>query len=124
MNALARTLWLRGSPDALDEAQKLQSRALELARTIEGKQSPTIARSLDLLACIVRDRGQLDEAIALFRQALAMRSAIQSPDHPETAGEMSQLADALARAGQAPEAIDLAKRGSTFAPKRSPRATG
>jgi eukaryotic-like serine/threonine-protein kinase len=107
---LARTLWLQGGP-SLEEAQKVQTRALELARAVDGEQSPSVARGLDLLACIHRDRGQLDSAIQLFRQALAMREALQEADHPDLAMEMSQLADALTRADQQPgEAIDLARR--------------
>src|SRR5262249_49072979 len=109
ISGLARTLWLRGTVGALDEAAQLQSRAVELASDIDGQQSITVAQGLDLLGCIARDRGQLDQAVELFRKALARRWAVQGSNHPDTAGEMSQLADALTRTGKPQEAIELAQ---------------
>jgi serine/threonine protein kinase len=110
LQALARSLWLRGGNAALDEARQLQSRGIELATQLDGKQSVTVASGMDILANIERDRGQLDRAVELFRQVLALRQSAQSAEHPDTAGAMNQLADALTRAGQAPEAVELARR--------------
>jgi tetratricopeptide (TPR) repeat protein len=110
MSGLARTLWLRGTPAALDEASALQSRAMQFASDVDGAQSVAVAQGQDLLACIARDRGRLDEAVDLFRKALATRSAVQGAEHPDTAAEMSQLADALTRSGKPQEAVDLARK--------------
>ena len=110
MNALARTLWLKNDARSLEEAQSIQTRALELAHAIDGDKSLDIAQGIDLLGCIARDRGDLPRAIELFREALRMRTDLQKADHPATAGAMAQLADALTRAGQTGEAVDLATR--------------
>ncbi|WP_428938152.1 protein kinase domain-containing protein [Fontivita pretiosa] len=127
LSKLARTLWLRGSsaaspdPSALDEAEQLQAKALELAVEVDGEKSLAVAQGLDLQACIARDRGQLDRAVELFRKALEVRRQLQPEDHPDVAGEMSQLADALSRVASsrpeaapdnaaASEAIELAGR--------------
>jgi serine/threonine protein kinase/Flp pilus assembly protein TadD len=108
---LAHALWLTGTPQALEEAQSLQSQALHMAEAIDGGQGLGVAQSLDLLACIARDRGDFPGAVKLFRQELAIRTATQPPEHADVGTAMSQLADALSRAGEAPqEAIDLAQR--------------
>ncbi|HWP41357.1 MAG TPA: tetratricopeptide repeat protein, partial [Tepidisphaeraceae bacterium] len=114
LSKLARTLWLRGSsaaspdPSALDEAEQLQIKALELAADVDGEKSLAVAQGLDLQACIARDRGQLDRAVELFGKALDLRRQLQPEDHPDVAGEMSQLADALTRRAQAADATDTA----------------
>jgi len=107
-SALARTLWLRGG-NSLVEAADVQSRALELAKAVDGDNSASVAVATDMLACISRDRGEYDRAIELFRAALAVRRQLVSGDHPDVAAAMSQLADALNRAGKSPgEAVELA----------------
>jgi Tfp pilus assembly protein PilF len=110
LGQLARTLWLRGDAPALEEAERLQTRAVELARAGEGPRSFAAAHELDLLAAIVRDRGNLNRAVELFREALSIRKEINPPDHPDVGTGMSNLADALTRADHQPpqEAIDLA----------------
>jgi tetratricopeptide (TPR) repeat protein len=110
MNALARTLWLRQEPAALDEAESLQARAVELAREVDGERTVEVARGLDLLACIARDRGDLPRAIGQFRQAMEIYASVLGPEQPETTAEMTQLADSLTRLGQPQEAIELADR--------------
>jgi len=108
INGLARTLWLRGG-QSLNEAEELQTRAVELAGAVDGKSSLTVAQGIDLLACIARDRGKLQQAVEMFRAVLAMRGQLQPTGHPDTAAAMSQLADALTRAGDPQEAIPLAE---------------
>ncbi|MCS7032614.1 MAG: tetratricopeptide repeat protein, partial [Phycisphaerae bacterium] len=108
LGGLARVLWLRGG-GSLEEAERLANSALELARVVEGPQSPSYARRLDLLANIARDRGRLDQAIELHRDTLALRRAILKPDNPEIAASQTNLADVLSRAAKSPaEAVELA----------------
>ncbi|HRK30737.1 MAG TPA: tetratricopeptide repeat protein [Tepidisphaeraceae bacterium] len=107
-SALGRTLWLRGG-ESLTEAQSVQTRALDLARSLDGDTSASAAIATDMLGCIARDRGQLDRAVELFRDALKIRRQILPAEHPDIAAAMSQLADALTRADQSPaEAVELA----------------
>ncbi|MBC8106129.1 MAG: tetratricopeptide repeat protein, partial [Anaerolineae bacterium] len=110
LSGLATTLWLRGTSESLNEAESLQTRAIEIAKKIDGPQSASVAQGLDRLACIARDRGQLDRAIELFRQSLAMWNAMPNPAKPNVAAEMLLLSDSLTRAGQASEAIPLAEQ--------------
>jgi serine/threonine protein kinase len=110
LSGLARTLLLRGTAGALDEASQLQSRAVELAGDVDGQQSIAVAQGLDLLGWIARDRGHPDEAVDLFRKALAIRTAVQGPEHPQTVFEMHGLADALTLAGKSDEAIPMASK--------------
>jgi serine/threonine protein kinase len=109
LGQLARTLWLRGGP-ALDEAERLETRAVALARASLGPRAFNTAHELDLLACIVRDRGDVTRAVEMFREALAIRREINPPDHQDVGSGLSNLADALTRANHQPpqEAIDLA----------------
>ena len=110
LNALARTLWLRGGPEALREAQAVQTRALELAKAVDGERGVTYLHGLNQLAAITRDSGRLDEAIDLFRKEVELRAASQGPASSDTAAAQSSLADALTRAGKAAEAIELARQ--------------
>ncbi len=108
LDALARTLWLRGGSH-LEEAERLQSRSLDLARQVDGAQSLSTARQMDLLGQIARDRNRPERSVELFREELRVRRSLQPPDHPDVAAAMSRLADVLTRAGQAAEAVELAK---------------
>lgn len=107
ISALARTLWLRGG-GSLDEAARLQARAIELAGKVDGEKSLLVAQGVDLLGCIARDRGQLPQALELFRKGLEIRTSILTAKHPDTTSSMLNVADVLARSGQSKDAIALA----------------
>jgi tetratricopeptide (TPR) repeat protein len=110
LNGLARTLWLRGGDAALVEAEQTQQRAIDLAKTIDGATSASVAMGTDMLGCIARDRGQLDRAIEFFRQSLAIWNKLRSPPPNNVAAEMLLLSDALTRAGKPDEAVSLAEQ--------------
>ena len=107
LGQVARTLWLRGGP-ALEEAERLETRAVALARESLGPRAFNTAYEMDLLACIVRDRGDVNRAVEMFREALSIRKEINRPE--DVGSALSNLADALAKANHQPqqEAIDLA----------------
>ena len=110
---LAWTLWLRGDPPALDEAERLLARGIELARAAEGERSLPVAQALRVQGYVALDRGQIDRAVDLFRSELDLRTALQGPEHLEVGATTKSLAEALAkssRPGAAQEAIALAQR--------------
>jgi tetratricopeptide (TPR) repeat protein len=121
LSGLGRTLWQRGTPEALAEAEQFHRRAVEIAVALHGERSTDVALRRELLAIVVRDRGDLESAIAQLREILELRKTLQPQDHPDLAGVMSNLAVALTRAGQQPqEAITLAEQAAAIRAKRFP----
>jgi serine/threonine protein kinase len=86
------------------EAASLHQEALALRRD-RGARTLQVAESLNNLAAVHLDRGELDLALEQLREALTIRSAILGDDHPLTVQGLSNLALVLWRHGDQDEAL-------------------
>lgn len=73
-------------------ARALCERALAIRETRLGTDHPATAQSLDNLAGVLRDQGDLDGARILLERALAIRETRLGTDHPDTARSRRDLA--------------------------------
>jgi hypothetical protein len=87
-------LWQRAE---LQQARRLHERALAIYEARLGAEHPDTATSLNNLALVLRDQGDLDGARPLHERALAIREARLGPDHPETAKSRRNLAAVVDR---------------------------
>ena len=55
-----------------------------MTRPPVGLRHPETATSLDTLAGLLRDQGELDAARSLYQRALGIRQRVLGPDHPKT----------------------------------------
>jgi Tetratricopeptide repeat len=70
----------------------LHERALAIRETRLGTDHPTTASSLNNLAVVLADQGDLDAARSLHERALAIREARLGADHPDTMRSRKDLA--------------------------------
>jgi hypothetical protein len=61
-----------------------------------GADHPTSAHSLNSLALVLRDQGDLDRARTLLERALAIRAARLGVDHPATVRNRKEFAAVVA----------------------------
>jgi hypothetical protein len=80
-------------------ARALYARALAIHEARQGPDHPDTARSLNHLAGVLADQGDLETARTLTKRALAIREAHLGPDHPDTAQSREQLAAVVAAVG-------------------------
>jgi tetratricopeptide (TPR) repeat protein len=73
-------------------ARPLYERALALREKALGPDHPATALSLNNLALLLQDQGDLAGARALHERALAIREKALGPDHPDTAESLNNLA--------------------------------
>src|SRR5437016_2277783 len=66
-------------------------RALATCEKELGPDHPDTARSLNNLALLLHDRGELAAARGLFERALTIRERVLGPDHPHTAASRRAL---------------------------------
>ena len=64
-----------------------------------GPEHPDTAISLNNLATLLQDQGDLAGARPLFERALAIREKQLGPDHPDTATSLAMLAALLQAQG-------------------------
>jgi tetratricopeptide (TPR) repeat protein len=81
-------------------ARPLNERALAITEKVLGPEHPRTATSLDNLANLLRDQGELDAARALHERALAIREKVLGPEHPRTATSLNNLANLLRDQGE------------------------
>lgn len=90
----------------LEEAERLHLEALSLRRA-GGVRSLPVAESLNNLAGIHLDRGQLGSALEMLEEALAIRRAVLTSRHALTLQSMANLAIPTWRSGRQEEAVQL-----------------
>jgi tetratricopeptide (TPR) repeat protein len=72
--------------------RRLYERALAIREEVLGPEHPATATSLNSLALLLRDQGDLAGARRLFKRALAIRKKILGPEHPDTAAVREHVA--------------------------------
>jgi tetratricopeptide (TPR) repeat protein len=91
-------------------ARPLYERALAINEKVLGPEHPQTALSLNNLAHLLQDQGDLDGARALHERALAIREKTLGPDHPDTAESLNNLALLLQDQGDLEAARPLFER--------------
>jgi tetratricopeptide (TPR) repeat protein len=104
-------------------ARPLYERALAIRQKLRGPEHPDTAGSLNNLAELLRDQGDLAGARPLHERALAIREKVLGPEHPDTADSLNNLAAMLTDqgylAGARPHyerALDAAFAGTSTRP--------
>ncbi len=90
-----------------DNAERQLTRALEIHRNLFGDRHGAVAQSLNGLAQIHRDRGDLVRAEELSREALAIRRQVLGPNHPDLPIGLQNLASIARTRGDEIEAEKL-----------------
>jgi tetratricopeptide (TPR) repeat protein len=77
------------------EARPLKERALAMRENALGPEHPHTATSLNNLALLLQDQGDLAGARPLYERTLAICEKALSPEHPDTATSLNNLARLL-----------------------------
>jgi tetratricopeptide (TPR) repeat protein len=99
-----------GALAANAQARPLKERALEIREKVLGLEHPDTAKSLNGLALLLWDQGDLAGARPLHERALAIREKVLGPEHPDTAMSLNNLALLLQDQGDPAGAMPLFKR--------------
>jgi tetratricopeptide (TPR) repeat protein len=99
-----------GALAAYAEARPLKERALQIREKVLGLEHPDTAKSLNGLALLLWDQGDLAGARPLHERALAIREKVLGPEHPDTAMSLNNLALLLQDQGNLAGAMPLFKR--------------
>jgi tetratricopeptide (TPR) repeat protein len=92
------------------EAHALRERALAILEARLGPDHPVTTDSLNNLAIVLADEGDLDRARTLLERALHIREARLGKDHPTTADSLNNLATVLRDQGDLDRARTLHER--------------
>jgi tetratricopeptide (TPR) repeat protein len=92
------------------EARPLYERALSIREKVLGPEHPHTATSLNNLAVLRYNSGDLAAARPLFERALAVREKVRGPEHPDTATSLNNLALLLQAQGDLAAARPLYER--------------
>ena len=92
------------------EARPLYERALAINERVLGPEHPGTAMSLNNLASLLRNQGELASARSLFERALMISEKVQGPEHPDTATSINSLAHLLQEQGDLAAARPLLER--------------
>ncbi len=95
---------------AYAQARPLYERALAIREKVLGPEHPSIAKSLNSLAFLLRDQGDLGGARPLLERALAIDEKVLGPEHLSTALSLHNLASLLQDQGDLAEARPLNER--------------
>jgi tetratricopeptide (TPR) repeat protein len=98
---------------AYAQARPLFERALAIREKVLGPEDTATATSLNNLAGLLHDQGDLVGAQPLFERALAIYEKVLGPEHPDTAGSLSNLAYLLQSQGDLAWARPLFERALT-----------
>jgi tetratricopeptide (TPR) repeat protein len=96
------------------QAQRLLERALAIHEARYGADHPTTAGSLNNLANVLVNQGDLERARALFERALSIFQVRLGSDHPDTAQNLNNLANVLMEQGNLEGARMLFERAVTI----------
>ena len=108
LNGLAS--YRHGALAAYEQARPLFERALAINEKVLGPDHPDTALSLNNLALLLQDQGDLAGARALHERALAIREKALGPQHPDTAESLNNLALLLQAQGDLAAARPLFER--------------
>ena len=108
LNNLA--MLLNANPAALEEAEALMRRALEIDEAAFGEQHPNVATRLNNLASLLKDTNRAEEAEPLMRRALEIDETAFGERHPTTAISLNNLAMLLQETNRLEEAELLMRR--------------
>jgi len=92
------------------QARQLKERALAIREKVLGPDHPDTAKSLNALALLLWNQGDLAGSRPLQERALAIRERVFGPNHPDTAMSLNNLALLQRDEGHANEALLLYKR--------------
>jgi tetratricopeptide (TPR) repeat protein len=95
---------------AYSRARPLYERALAIAEKALGPEHPDTALSLNNLALLLKDQGDLAGARPLNERALAIYEKARGPEHPHTALSLNNLAGQLRDQGDLAGARPLLER--------------
>jgi tetratricopeptide (TPR) repeat protein len=104
----------RASLGAYSEARPLFESGLAIRERALGTEHPDTATSLNNLANLLRDQGDLAGAWPLFERALAIREKALGPEHPDTATSLNDLAHLFKERGYLADARPLIERALTI----------
>ena len=91
-------------------ARLLCERALAIREKVLGPEHPDTAMSLNNLAVLLKDQGDLAGARPLYERALAITEKVLGPEHPDTAMSLNNLAVLLKDQGDLAGARPLYER--------------
>jgi tetratricopeptide (TPR) repeat protein len=100
----------QGALAAYSQARPLFERALAIRENVLGPEHPDTAMSLNNLALLLRDQGDLAGARPLFERALAILEKTLGPEHRDTATSLNNLALVLRTQGDLGRARPLYER--------------
>jgi len=104
--ALTSLAELRKAAGDRGGAAVLLRRAIGKAEAVDGKDGPTVALILNMLAQVVEPK----EGAALLTRALAIDKAALGPGHPQTLRDVRKLAGLLREIGRTSEAVQLERQ--------------
>jgi len=110
----------RGLPDgprALAPEPPRFERARANGEKAQGADHPDTAMSLNILAVLLHDQGDLAAARPRFERSLAIREKALGPEHPDTARTLSNLASLLRAQGDLAAARPLFERALAITEK-------
>ncbi|MGB6697833.1 MAG: tetratricopeptide repeat protein [Methylocella sp.] len=108
--------WLQAASRIVIDAGRYSSAAQWWRETLEaveaslGPEHPDTAQSLNNLALLLQNQGDLAGARPLHERALAIREKALGPDHPDTAASLNNLASLLRAQGDFAGARPLHER--------------
>ncbi|WP_052402549.1 tetratricopeptide repeat protein [Muricoccus aerilatus] len=108
LNCLAE--YRHGALGVYAQARSLHERALLIRENTLGPEHPDTAMSLNNLALVLREQGDLAGARPLFERALLIRENALGPEHPDTAMSLNNLALLLRGQGDLAGARPLFER--------------
>ena len=85
-------------------------RSLEMRRALLGEEHREVAHSMDRLAWVIADTGELARAEALLRQAVAMRRKLLGAEHSDVATSLALLGAVLELEGEPAQAEALQRQ--------------
>jgi len=95
---------------AYSTARPLYARVLEIRERVLGAEHQRTAASLNQLAALLADQGDLVAARPLYERALAVWEKTLGPEHPDTASSLNNLALLLSNQGDLARARPLQER--------------
>ena len=106
----ARTAFYLTGRARYAQAEPLSRRALDIIERVLGQDHPDTATSLNNLAYILKQKGDLSESELLYRRAMDVRERVLGSDHPETAAVLDNLASLLRLRGEMSDVEPLYRR--------------
>ncbi len=107
----------QGALAAYVKSRALFERALAIREEALGPEHPEVATSLNNLAGLLQDEGDLVGARPLYERALAIREKTLGPEHPDTATSLGNLASLLQDLGDLAGARPLHERTAAILEK-------